>query len=325
MLKHKEPDYKAIFAITSRGNDFFSAMTRIAVASLRLSNPGLSIIVACDQDTDSAMKKALDPLIEEVDCWFNVKTPPGADGFRNRFLKTSLRDLIDGPFLFLDSDILVRGDLSDIFTVDTDIAAARNHSRASFSGQVWVEDAKTVKAMGWKTRSDVYVNGGVLYYNDTPAARHFRAVWHRRWLESFNRRGNFRDQPALNSALYDTKPRLVVLDDRFNAQIKTNSFVARNANVWHYYSSAGDAPHTRFELLVNELMQGAKLDKENIAGMLKSRHPWRSDNKIDDWAANAVIRRGRFDGWESAWLRREFKQHMLGRARKVLKRIFSSL
>ena len=60
---------KVIFAITSQGNDFYSATTRVAVASLRISNPSLLLVVACDRDTDLALKQERDPLIKEVDEW----------------------------------------------------------------------------------------------------------------------------------------------------------------------------------------------------------------------------------------------------------------
>ena len=312
---------RAIFAVTSQGKDFYSAMTRIAIASLRLSNPGLTLVVACDRDTDCAVRKVRDPLIDEVDEWLVAATPPGDAGFRNRFVKTSLRLSLDGPFLFLDSDIFVRGDLSEIFTIDTDIAGARNHSRMAYSEQMWVQDAATLKAMGWKTDKEVYINGGVLFCNDTPGTRRFAAEWRRRWIKCFDNHANHRDQPALNSALYSTQPRLTVLPDRYNAQFKVTTAVVPDAVLWHYYSSAGDVPHTRFELLVNDLVRGGSLDMGRIAAMLESGHPWRRDSVIDDWAAAGVVQRGRFDGWESAWLQREFGRYVLGRVRGALRRI----
>jgi lipopolysaccharide biosynthesis glycosyltransferase len=267
------------------------------------------------------MKQSRNPLINEVDEWLVVETPPGDAGFRNRFVKTNLRILIQGPFLFLDSDVFVRGDLSEIFSLDTDIAGARNHSRVPFSEQVWDEDAATLQAMGWKVDNVVYINGGVMFYNDTPGARLFGAEFHRRWMASFLERKNYRDQPALNSALHDTKPKLVVLEDRFNAQIKRNISVVRAANIWHYYSSVGDTPHTSFELLVNELVQGARLDEKIIARILKSKHPWRNNTKVDNWAADRIMQRGQFDGWEAAWLRREFKPYILRKVHKALNRM----
>ncbi len=88
---------KAVFAITSQGKDFFTAMTRVAVASLRLSNPTMRLIVACDAESDLAIKRCSDPLIVEVDEWLVIDTPTGNAGFRNRFVKTSLRATRPAP------------------------------------------------------------------------------------------------------------------------------------------------------------------------------------------------------------------------------------
>jgi hypothetical protein len=312
---------KVVFALTSQGNDFYIAMTRVAVASLRQSNPAMHMIAVCDHETDRAVKQARNLLVSEVDDWMILETPSGDASFRSRYVKTSLRGVIQGPFLFLDSDIFVRGNIGPIFELDADIAGARNHSRTAFNEQVWAQDAANIEAMGWVIGNEVYINSGVLFYNDTPAARLLGAEWHRRWMQFFAACGDHRDQPALNSALYNTKPRLTVLQDRFNAQFKMTPAVAAGASLWHYYSSNKDVQHTRFELLVNDLVRGAKLDKGKIAEMGESTHPWRSENFIDDLAAARVMRRGHFDGWESAWLRREMRQYLFGRTRSAFGRM----
>lgn len=312
---------KAVFAVTSQGNDIYTAMTRIVVASLRLTNPRISLVVACDPDTDCAIRHIRDPLIDEVDEWITVDTPPGDAHFRNRFVKTSLRAVIDGPFLFLDSDVLVRGDLSELFALDTDIAGARNHSRMPLAEQVWDQDVAAIEAMGWQTDNKVYVNGGVLFLNNTPSTYRFSSDWHQRWLESSDKLARHRDQPALNTALQHTQPRLMVLPDRFNAQFRVTPSVAHNAVIWHYYSSSENVAHTTFELLTAELVRGAKLDYGRIAAMIEKQHPWRCDSRIDDWAAAGIIRRGQFDGWESAWLLREMRGYLSHRLRDEWRRV----
>jgi len=312
---------KAVFAVTSQGNDIYTAMTRIVVASLRLTNPRITLVVACDPDTNCAIRQARDPLIDEVEEWITVDTPPGDAHFRNRFVKTRLRAVIDGPFLFLDSDVLVRGDLSELFAADTDIAGARNHSRMAFSEQVWDQDVAAIEAMGWQTDNRVYVNGGVLFLNNTPGTYRFSMDWHQRWLESTDKLARYRDQPALNTALEHTRPRLMLLPDRFNAQFKVTPSVAHNAVIWHYYSSSENVAHTPFELLAAELVHGARLDSGRIAAMVKNQHPWRRDSMIDDWAAAGIIRRGQFDGWESAWLLREMRGYLSLRLRVEWNRV----
>jgi len=129
-----------VFALTSKGNDYYSAMTRVAVASLRITNPNITITIACDQESDESMRVLNDPLVTEVDNWLPLRTPAGESTYRNRFVKTALRSVINGPFLFLDSDVLVRGDLSELFRTDCDVAGARNHSQGRLSQQIWSED-----------------------------------------------------------------------------------------------------------------------------------------------------------------------------------------
>lgn len=292
---------KAVFAITSQGNDFYTAMTRVAVASLRLSNPTMRLVVACDAESDLAMRRSRDPLIEEVDEWLVVETPPGNAGFRNRFVKTSLRATVSGPFLFLDSDIFVRGDLSEIFQLDTDIAGARNHSREAFAEQVWEQDRATLDAMGWEIGNEVYINGGVLFYNDTDGARRFGAEWHRRWIQSSRERGNYRDQPALNSSLHAVGPRLWVLDNKFNAQVKTNADTAIKACVWHFYSDSSVPSFFQFDFIVSELAVSGYLDMAQVKKLARKREPWRDGIFFDKYVYKRLVNKGFSTGWEYKW------------------------
>jgi hypothetical protein len=303
----------AVFAVTSQGSDIYTAMTRIAVASLRISNPNLSVTVACDRDTDRAMRQAGNPLIGEVDRWLVVETPEGEPGFRNRFVKTRLRRLLDGPFLFLDSDVLVRGDLSELFELDTDMAGARNHSRTLWT--IWDEDRDVLNTMGWIIDTDRYINGGVILYGDTAGSRRLADDWHERWTQSFKKTRTYRDQPSFNTALQVINPKFVMLPDRFNAQFKSAPSVAKDAVVWHYYYSSTEELHTPFELLARDMIKGAELDREEVDRMVQSIHPWQSNTMLDDWAAAKVMKRGSYHGLEWALLQRRPVSHILGRIR----------
>lgn len=282
--------HRIVFALTSSGRDFYSAMTRIAVAALRGSNLGSRLMLACDRRSHHQLRQAGDPLLEEVDDCLVADTAEGNAEFRNRFVKTSLRSILDGPFLFLDSDIFVRGSLDEVFSLDCDLAGARNHSREIFSEQIWDRDRATLDAMGWNIDSEVYLNGGVLYFNDTPAARQFAAEWHRRWLESSAGRDSCRDQPALNSALAACRPRLTVLPDGFNAQIVPSPEAAVDALVWHFYSSAVRPASTGFDELVGNLLSGGTLSPDDIRQYALSRHPWNDAGMIEAGLQLAALR-----------------------------------
>jgi hypothetical protein len=311
-----------VFCVTSTGGDIFCAMTRIAVASIRLTNPQVKVVIACDQQTNLALRDAREPMMDEVDDWVAVNTPPGSAVFRNRYCKTSLRSIISGAFLFLDSDTLVRKDLSEIFELDCDIAAARNHSRDSVIGQISIADRATLKHAGWQVCDRAYINGGVLFYNDTPDSRKFAAEWHRLWLEANAKSSSYRDQPSLNTAIASVNPSLTLLDHRFNAQVMPEPKVAGNAAIWHFYSSEKNSFPTDFELLVAEVASIGVVNSRRVQQLISAELPWRNGNPVDSFVGKSLSRKGVLSGWQDAWLRRQYWKSMKCLARALKTRIF---
>lgn len=267
-------------------------MTRVSVASLRVTNPLVEVTLACDNVTANALERRSDPILREVEDLVTCEafTNVGAN-YRNRHLKTQTRQIVDGPFLLLDSDTLVRGDLSSIFRLDTDIAGAPNHSRDEFANQLWDEDARALGRMNWQVEEHAYINGGVLYFSDTPAARKVGCLWHRKWLASIEKCSRYRDQPALNAALCEAQPRLSILPHKFNAQFRVAPHVAANAVIWHYYSSGYfTQPTTDFELLAAQILLGKEPCLDVVAEMIRQPGPWRQESKTSVQAIRSRFR-----------------------------------
>jgi hypothetical protein len=218
--------------------------------------------------------------------------------------------MLEGPFLFLDSDIVIRGDLMEIFQSRADLAGARNHSQPELALQIWDQDAQAISDMGWTFTGQTYLNGGVLFWNDSRGARRASEEWHRRWLASVERLGRFRDQPALNTAIKAAGASIEILADRYNAQFRTRPSVARNATLWHYYASEGVAPSRRPELLIHRMLEGASLREDDVVSLIRARHPWRSETWLDDLAAERIMKRNSFRGWEAAVLERRLLGHL---------------
>jgi hypothetical protein len=76
-----------------------------------------------------SMHHALDRLIGEVNEWMAINTPSRAPVFRDRHVKRKLRLLLQSPLIFLNSDTFVQGDSRERFKLQSDIAAAPDHSR----------------------------------------------------------------------------------------------------------------------------------------------------------------------------------------------------
>jgi hypothetical protein len=290
------------FVVTTSGNDYFSLMTRLALASLRLTNPAARILVCCDQPSKDAMQRVDDRLLLEADEVLAFDTPPGTPEFRNRFVKTNLRNLITEKFLFLDSDILVRGDLAPLFDITADIAGSRNHSRLLLKDQIWSADEQVLKVMNWQVRNDVYVNGGVLFFNETQAAYSVTTRWHQNWLAGFHQHKNYRDQPALNNGIFETQAKLEVLPDSYNAQFKRNIPVASNAIVWHFYASANSKPITGFEVLLSQACKTNSISQEAVLSLIQRNHPWKQESIMDGWMAARIAKVKKIEPWVEAWL-----------------------
>lgn len=290
-----------VYALTSEGWDVHSATTRVSVASLRASNPETRITIVCDSHTDESVRRNRDPLLQEVDRWLVRETPEGPSVFRNRFLKTRLRRWLDGPFLYLDGDTVVKGSLADVFAVDTDVAAAPNHSADRIADQIWTMDAEVSARMGWTVGRTPFVNGGVIYMRDTTPARMFSDHWHDFWLACVDATGGFRDQPSLNAALSTSRAQLTVLPHRYNAQCRINPAASRGAVIDHYYSAQPGSP-TEAERLAAQLTLGAPLTKSGIDALLSSTHPWARRSWLDDLVAARIERRGAIDDLDVLWL-----------------------
>lgn len=292
---------RAVYSVTSSGHDLFSVMSRVSIASLRLSNPDIEVTLACDTVSAQELKSSHDPLLSEVDELLTCDTPPGDPVYRNRHVKTRLREIVEGPFLLLDSDTLVRGDVSCVLSVDSDIAGAPNHSSDEYDKQIWDRDLETLNSMGWRVGGQAYINGGVLFFNETPGAHRFARLWHQKWLDSFAKCAWHRDQAALNSALFDANPRLEILPHDFNAQFKMAPQGAEHAIIWHFYSSCSGLLLTSFETLVEGVLRGNRLCLETVAEMIQRPHPWNRESLVDDWIAKRLAHTGCLDSGYKAW------------------------
>jgi hypothetical protein len=277
-------NFHVVYAVTGLGNDKFSSMTRISILSLRHFNSSCRVTVALDSDSLVKLSVKKDPLLNEADNVIEISTPNGDAQFRNRFVKTSLGFRVEGPFLFMDSDTLVRSEISEIFTPNADIKGSLNHSQRNTSWQVNDKDTDTLALMEWKHWHGKYINGGLIYYSGSGCSQQFGRLWHSNWLDSYKRTGSSKDQPALNATLAMLNPSFDLLPFTFNAQIKYNTLAAYDASIWHYYSSYNSPPITHVEAMVDQISLGFILNKEDVIHISQMETPWlRCESIIGKW------------------------------------------
>lgn len=307
---------KIVYVVTGSGGNKYSVMTRISIATLRISNPAVEIVIATDQDSLQSMKVKEDRLLVDADHVLEIATPAGSSAFKSRFIKTRLGMEIKGLFVFLDSDTVVRKKLDFQYDADFAIAAARNHSRYKLSEQIWEGDLAVFNKMNWEVPPADYLNSGVILYSGTNESRRLSERWHSAWMKTYECTGAHQDQPSLNHLLYTEDFPFYILPNPFNAQIKSrlhfvnyqtnpekNEKLDWDAVIWHYFMSENQKIHiTAFEILVQKVFENGTLADEAIQQLIRAKHPWIRESVFDDLVAKRISTIPRLKGLTLTWL-----------------------
>lgn len=166
---------KYLFVLTSSPKDFFCEQTLVAIASLRDHNPKAFVSLLTDDRTAETLTGKRAVLKEAVDelkvLSLDEKLSPMQ---RSRYLKTVMRNEIDGDFLYMDSDIAVvgsldipekwRGGIYAVLDFHTNLHKAINRKKV----------LNAARMLGFSPiLNDELFNGGVMFASDTPDVRAF--------------------------------------------------------------------------------------------------------------------------------------------------------
>ncbi|MBO7512287.1 MAG: hypothetical protein J6T54_04870, partial [Fibrobacter sp.] len=153
------------------------------------------------------------------------------------YLKTVMRNVIDGDFLYMDSDIAIVGDLSipeewkgGIYAVldfHTNLSKAINRKKV----------LNNAKMMGFSPiLNDEIFNGGVMFAADTPEAHKFFETWHELWLYCVSK--NF---PYDMASLAETNFKFGYVTQKmpggWNCQLAYGNRFLPTAKVLHFFGS----------------------------------------------------------------------------------------
>jgi hypothetical protein len=303
---------KICYVLTSDGADSYADMNLVSAWSVRYSNPQIRIVVLSDTGTRKALEAGRHPILTEIDEFQSIEVPPASPSFKNRYIKTSLRRRIEGPFLYLDGDTLVRGDLTPVFQTPASLAGVPNHNGSGLPSEIPHVERGIFNELGWTLPAQYYVNGGVLFFSDHLDTYRFCGLWHERWIESSRKTGQHLDQIALNKAVDDSKVDFTWLDHRFNAQVQTRPSYAWGAAIWHtYVSRRHGSPKTVLNRCLDRIHSRRPIDCSFVAKMCQREHPWLISNPVD-WIAVEQFRQHKIllngTQWAHLWLADEYIQ-----------------
>lgn len=252
---------KLVYVVVGTEKKEYLNMLRISLASARMHMPSIAIEIVTDEETGAFLAAGDIPQKYRA-----AVIPCPIDGDyttveRSRVLKTNLRALVTGDFLYLDTDTIICEDFSDAAPQGSVNMVADAHCLLSEQEENGEPILRAARRRGLDLTGCVhYYNGGVLLAKDDETAREFFARWHETWKKT-KQPGMHHDQYPLNYVEMQMHA-VHELDGTWNCQLTANDRAfsyLRGVKILHYLSLQ---PAGIYRLNSKELMTGDLSDEQ---------------------------------------------------------------
>ncbi|MCL2380182.1 MAG: glycosyltransferase [Treponema sp.] len=249
-----------LYTLTSSPNDSYYEQFLLSITSLKLKMPNADITLLCDtktKDTLTGKRSEYEKLIAKTIIADAPALMPQVEV--SRWVKTSMRRLVQGDFLFIDCDTIVTDNLSSVRQLGIILGVCLDKHCLIGNHEKSANFIQNDKQLGFCSYlSNRHFNSGVIFCADTPEAHKIFDRWHELWL--FSKSKNIvRDQPALNMAIYENLSHFSELDGTWNCQIAHNGLpYLANSKIIHYFASDNIFKASLFTLASNEIFKKIK-------------------------------------------------------------------
>lgn len=228
---------KLVYVLTCAPEATYIEQALISIWSARYHNPDAHIVLIVDDKTNLLLVGKRAELLDYISEKMVVELPVDMNILeRSRHIKTSVRKLIVGDYLFIDTDTIICRSLEDIDKLDCEVSAVLDYHCP-------VE--KYPKDLKWhlKGRCDKigvdycnvkeYFNSGVMYVKDTPIAHLLYEKWHQYWSDGLSN-GLIADQPYLLKSDLEIGCQIVALQGVWNTIMYAYPKWINNAYILHF-------------------------------------------------------------------------------------------
>lgn len=227
---------KIVYVLVSSPTDIYLEQAYVSMYSLRHYMPDVHITLLTDEITANTLKGVRQKEVNLVDELIVVDL----DGEkwngqqRSRQLKSSVRNRVEGDYLFVDCDTVITRPLDDIDDCPYMIAACRDtHSELS-NNPYRAMSLEHGHLLGWPVDEERdYFNSGVIYVKDVPQTHEF----YRRWNVNLNKgyaKKVFMDQPSFAMTNFEMGHLVEHLPDVWNCELKHGIRYLKDAYIVHY-------------------------------------------------------------------------------------------
>lgn len=233
---------KLVYVLVANSSNLYLEEMWVSLYSLRHPSNSLKnrdkyhVVVLVDKDTEKMVNVHYE-LLKLIDELIVVSTPEGYDAKqRSRHIKTTVRKVIKGDYLFIDTDTVICKPLTPPDLPQGAVIAAVPDEHLPLSEHLY-PPTNEVKRIFCEDCSDskYWFNSGVMYVRDTPEAHAFYQRWNENWTYSCFEKGNSQDQPALLKTDKEFGYVIEELPGIYNAQVAMSLKYFADAVILHWW------------------------------------------------------------------------------------------
>lgn len=232
---------KIVYVVASLDADIYMEQALVSAWSARHYNPDSCIEMVCDQDTfatlDSGIRAQYKSLFNQIHVLDFL--PSQSMKERSRWMKTSLRQIIEGDYLFLDTDTVVCSNLSfvDDYGFDIGMVLDQNCEMKDFLYATGVI-ARTKRLFKIDISAESkYFNSGVAYVKDNKQTHQFYEKWHQMWKSKIHADDGIKDQSSLAATNYILGHVITEMSGDMNCQIMASIQYLHTAHIMHFFNT----------------------------------------------------------------------------------------
>ncbi len=228
---------KLVYVLTSASDATYIEQALISIWSARYHHPDASIVLLVDNKTHNLLIGRRAEILNYVsECKVVNFDDDSTMMYRSRYIKTRVRSLVEGDFLFIDSDTIINGSLAEIDNCPYDVAAVMesNLPISQFHPSLYASMAENAYKIGWNPEEEqYYFSSGVIYAKDTPIAHALFEKWHSNWQQGLSLDIRI-DQPSLAKANIECGRVIQPIENKWNCIMFTYPRWAKNALILHF-------------------------------------------------------------------------------------------
>lgn len=262
---------KLVYVVVGNATNIYIEQAWCSIWSAKHFNPNSKIAVVADTETikniETTKREGFRELIDEI---IDAHVPENFSKMeQSRWIKTNLRKLVERDFLFLDTDTLVTGDLSEIDSFTCNIGMVLDWHvdfEHSFYKSIVKNNLSKIYNYHYNGSYLNYYNSGVTFVKDTSLSADFYNIWHQRWLESQSKGWPF-DQLSLFRTCIERSDTVMEINGIYNCQITASIQYLVNAKILHFYT-ANSRLHPFKDKYIFERIREEKILSSEIQDMI---------------------------------------------------------